>query len=74
MESTLSRRGLFGVATDVVLAVATATPAFAAQPPKKTPASMIPISVVGLRVTPDGVVADVKIGNQLVQNVPVDIT
>jgi len=75
MPSTVSRRSLFGLATAVVLAVATAgTPAFAAQPPKKTPATMIPISVVGLRVTPDGVVADVKIGNQVVQNVPVDIT
>ena len=73
MDSTVSRRRLFGVATAVVLAVATAgSPAFAAPPAR--PATMIPISVVGLRVTPDGLVADVKIGNHVVQNVPVDLT
>jgi len=67
---------VLGVAAAMVFAVAVgATPAHAAPnaPKKAPPAAMIPIQVVDLDVTPNGVVATVKIGNQLIPNVPVTL-
>lgn len=76
MDSNVSRRTVLAVATTVALFVASAgTPAFAKPKAKKAaPATMIPITVVDLRLNAQGnLVADLRVGQQLVQNVPVNL-